>query len=182
EQQRRWCLRREVNVSALPSLPQSVSRGASISGLPRFTHLLRPARLLGALYGSDRLPGQRRLLRPGFQRDRSVAGYDYSGGWTPPLVGLSPTGTTTRLAARPRNDAVAHGCSRVRSISAALQLMPARRRSAASPSNATCPQTGRLPRGWSQDLARVSADPSIPDAIGAPAPGRQAVVHGQRPT
>src|SRR5262249_10288796 len=31
-----------------------------------------------------------------------VAGYDYSGGWTPPLVGLSPTGTTTRLAARLR--------------------------------------------------------------------------------
>jgi len=30
--------------------------------------LLRPASLLGALYGSDRLPGQRRLLRPGFQR------------------------------------------------------------------------------------------------------------------
>ena len=32
----------------------------------------------------------------------TVAGYDYSGGWTPPLVGLSPTGTTTRLAARLR--------------------------------------------------------------------------------
>jgi len=47
-------------------------------------------------------PGQRRLLLPGFQRDRPVAGYDYSGGWTPPLVGLSPTGTTTRLAARLR--------------------------------------------------------------------------------
>jgi len=28
--------------------------------------------------------------------------HDYSGGWTPPLVGLSPTGTTTRLAARLR--------------------------------------------------------------------------------
>src|SRR5262245_46895900 len=90
------------HVSALPSLPQSVSRGASISGLPRFTHLLRPARLLGALYGSDRLPGQRRLLLPGFQRDRPVAGYDYSGCWTPPLVGVSPTGMTTRLAARLR--------------------------------------------------------------------------------
>ena len=85
-----------------PNHPQSASRGASISGLPRFTHLLRPARLLGALYGSDRLPGQRRLLLPGFQRDRPVAGYNYSGGWTPPLVGLSPTGTTTRLAARLR--------------------------------------------------------------------------------
>jgi hypothetical protein len=30
--------------------------------------LLRPVRLLGALYRSDRSPGQRRLLLPGFQR------------------------------------------------------------------------------------------------------------------
>ena len=29
-----------------------------------------------------------------------AAGYDYSSGWTPLLVGLSPTGTTTSLAAR----------------------------------------------------------------------------------
>jgi hypothetical protein len=43
-------------------------REAFISGLPRFTHLLRPARLLGTLHGSDRSPSQRRLLLPGFQR------------------------------------------------------------------------------------------------------------------
>ena len=30
-----------------------------------------------------------------------AAGYHYSGGWTPPLVGLTPTGTTASLAARP---------------------------------------------------------------------------------
>ena len=29
-----------------------------------------------------------------------AAGYDYSGGWTPPLVGLAPTGTTASLAAQ----------------------------------------------------------------------------------
>src|SRR5262245_25508149 len=29
-----------------------------------------------------------------------AAGYDYSSGWTPPLVGLAPTGTTASLAAR----------------------------------------------------------------------------------
>src|SRR5262249_31346317 len=57
------------------------------------------ARLLALLYGSDPSPSRRGLLLPGFQRDRPVAGYDYSSGWTPLLAGLSPTGTTTRLAA-----------------------------------------------------------------------------------
>jgi len=37
-------------------------------GASWFTHLLRPARLLDALYGSDRFPSHRRLLHPGFQR------------------------------------------------------------------------------------------------------------------
>jgi len=41
---------------------------ASLHWLPRFTHLLRPAKLLAPLYGSDRLPGRRGLLLPGFQR------------------------------------------------------------------------------------------------------------------
>ena len=79
---------------------KSVSRGRRISRLPRFTHLLRPARLLGALYGSDRFPSHRRLLLPGFQRDRPVAGYNYSIDWTPLLAGLSPAGMAARLAAR----------------------------------------------------------------------------------
>src|SRR5262252_369046 len=58
-------LRRRNSVSALPKLPQSVSRGGKFSR-PWFTHLLRPASLLDALYGSDRSPGQRRLLHPSF--------------------------------------------------------------------------------------------------------------------
>src|SRR6516165_4805045 len=79
---------------------KSVSRGRRISRLPRFTHLLRPARLLGALYGSDQFPSHRRLLLPGFQRDRPVAGYDYSIDWTPLLAGLSTAEMAARLAAR----------------------------------------------------------------------------------
>ena len=61
-------LHRCASGSALPKPPQSVSRGASISRLPRFAHLLRPASLLAPLHGSDRYPGRRGLLHPGFQR------------------------------------------------------------------------------------------------------------------
>jgi len=79
-------LRRGLTGSALSKPPQSVSRGETISGLPRFAHLLRPASLLAPLYGSDRFPSRRGLLLPGFQRDRLVAGYDYNSDWTPLLA------------------------------------------------------------------------------------------------
>jgi hypothetical protein len=42
-------LRQALSGSALPKSLQSVSRRVSISGLPRFTHLLRPASLLAPL-------------------------------------------------------------------------------------------------------------------------------------
>jgi hypothetical protein len=42
-------LRQVLSGSALPTSLQSVSRRVSISGLPRFAHLLRPARLLAPL-------------------------------------------------------------------------------------------------------------------------------------
>src|SRR5208282_6201096 len=100
EQPCRLSLRRDVSGSALPTIPQIRFMRGNISGLPRFTHLLRPASLLALLYGSDRSPSRRGLLHPGFQRDRPVVGYDYSSGWTPLLVGLSPTGMAARLAAR----------------------------------------------------------------------------------
>jgi hypothetical protein len=48
-------LRRDLNSSALPRLPQSASHGARISGLQWFTHLVRPASLLAPLYGPDRV-------------------------------------------------------------------------------------------------------------------------------
>jgi hypothetical protein len=63
-------LRRGFSGSALLVSPHSVLSGGSITGLPRFTHLLRPARLLAPLHGPDRFSGQRGLLLPGFQRDR----------------------------------------------------------------------------------------------------------------
>ena len=91
-------LRRSVNGSALPISPQSVSRGCPSRGF-HGSHLLRPAQLLAPLYGSDQFPSRRGLVLPGFQRDRPVAGYDYSSGWTPLLTGLSPAGMTARLAA-----------------------------------------------------------------------------------
>jgi hypothetical protein len=94
-------LRRMTTGSALPTLPQSVPRGRSISWLHWFAsatacqvarppvriRLERPA--LGDFYfqafnGSVSLP---------------VAGYDYNSDWTPLLAGLSPAGMAASLAA-----------------------------------------------------------------------------------
>ncbi len=55
--------------------------------------------MLAPLHGSDRLPGQRGLLHPGFQRNGLVAGHDYSSDWTPLLAGLSPAGMAASLPA-----------------------------------------------------------------------------------
>src|SRR5262249_40055775 len=54
--------------SALPIIPQSVSRGARFFRGYAGSRLLRPVRLLAPLYGSDRSPSQRGLLLPGFRR------------------------------------------------------------------------------------------------------------------
>src|SRR6266436_4332144 len=91
-----------MSSSALPILPQSVSRAARISGLPDSRNLLRPAKLLA--------PPVR--IRPmhsapeGFYFQASngsvalpVAGYDYNSVWTPLLAGLSPAGMAASLAA-----------------------------------------------------------------------------------
>jgi hypothetical protein len=91
-------LRRNLIGSALPNPRNPFHAGGAFRGF-HGSHLLRPARLLALLYGSDRSPSRRGLLHPGFQRDRPVAGYDYSSGWTPLLAELSPAGTTARLAA-----------------------------------------------------------------------------------
>ena len=61
-------LRRDLSGSALPLVPQSVSRGARISGLPG-SLTLRPARLLAPLRRiGPGLPSPRGLLLPGFRR------------------------------------------------------------------------------------------------------------------
>src|SRR5215813_8593823 len=74
-------LRRDLNSSALPILPQSVSRGARISGLPdsRICYGLPSCSPPEGFYfqasnGSVALP---------------VAGYDYNSDWTPLLAGLT---------------------------------------------------------------------------------------------
>src|SRR5262249_41588993 len=83
-------LRRVLSSSALPILPQSVSRGARLSGLPG-SRLLRPVRLLAPLYGSDWAFNGPVVL--------PVAGCDYNSDWTPLLAGLSPAGMAASLAA-----------------------------------------------------------------------------------
>jgi hypothetical protein len=94
-------LRRGLSGSALPKSPQSVSRGVSISRLPRFAF---------ATACQFARPPVR--IRPGFPAvgdfyfqasnglgSLPVTGYDYNSDWTPLLVGLSPTGTAASLAA-----------------------------------------------------------------------------------
>ena len=96
-------LRHGLTGSALPTIPQSVSRGCQISWLHWFAITLRPARLLAPLYGSGRVSP----TIGGFYFQASngsvtlpVAGYDYNSNWTPLLAGLSPAGTAASFAAQ----------------------------------------------------------------------------------
>src|SRR5690349_17219252 len=85
-------LRRDLNGSALPTLPQSVSRGARFRGFTG-SHLLRPVRLLAPLDGSDRVSpatGGFYIQASGGSVALPAAGYDYNSDWTPLLAGLSP--------------------------------------------------------------------------------------------
>ena len=94
-------LRRDLSSSALPILPQSVSRGARISGLP-------DSRICYGL-PSCSLPCTDQTDRSAFESfyfqasNRSVAlpvaGYDYNSDWTPLLAGLSPARMAANLAA-----------------------------------------------------------------------------------
>src|SRR6185312_13932929 len=98
---RRRGLRRDPNGSALPTLPQSVSRGARFRGFTG-SHLLRPVRLLAPLDGSDRVSpatGGFYIQASGGSVALPAAGYDYNSDWTPLLAGLSPAGMAASLAA-----------------------------------------------------------------------------------
>jgi hypothetical protein len=98
----RYCLRRLTNGSALPTLPQSVPRGWSISWLHWFAS--------ATACRVARPPARIRLDRPAFDDfyfqafngsvSLSVAGYNYNSDWTPLLAGLSPAGMAASLAAR----------------------------------------------------------------------------------
>src|SRR3954471_22802346 len=77
---RRRGLRRDLSGSALPTLPQSVSRGARFRGFTG-SHLLRPVRLLAPLDGSDRVSpatGGFYIQASDGLVARPVAGYDYN--------------------------------------------------------------------------------------------------------
>ena len=95
-------LRRMTTGSALPTLPQSVPRGRSISWLHWFAS--------ATACQVARPPVRIRLERPAFgdfyfqafngSVSLSVAGYNYNSDWTPLLAGLSPAGMAASLAAR----------------------------------------------------------------------------------
>src|SRR3954463_4718035 len=94
-------LRRDPSGSALPTLPQSVSRGPGFRGFTG-SRLLRPVRLLAPLDGSDRVSpatGGFYIQASGGLVARPAAGYDYNSLWTPLLAGLSPAGMAASLAA-----------------------------------------------------------------------------------
>src|SRR6185437_9271206 len=98
---RRRGLRRDLNGSALPTLPQSVSRGARFRGFPG-SPLLRPVRLLAPLDGSDRVSpatGGFYIQASGGSVALPAAGYGCNSDWTPLLAGLSPAGMGASLAA-----------------------------------------------------------------------------------
>src|SRR3954454_23843327 len=98
---RRRGLRRDLSGSALPTLPQSVSRGARFRGFTG-SPLLRPVRLLAPLDGSDRVSpatGGFYIQASGGSVALPAAGYDYNSNWTPLLAGLSPAGMAASLAA-----------------------------------------------------------------------------------
>src|SRR6266567_1887378 len=99
-------LRRDLSGSALPILPQSVSRGARISGLPGSHICYSLSGCSPPCTDQTGTPSLRGLLLPGFQRIGlpPVAGYNYNSDWTPLLAGLSPAGMAASLAARSCRD------------------------------------------------------------------------------
>jgi hypothetical protein len=94
-------LRRVQTDSALPKSSQSVSREVSISWLSRFTHLLRPARLLAPCTDPTGLPAVGDFYFRAFNGlvTLPVVGYNYNSDWTHLLVRLSLTGMAASLAA-----------------------------------------------------------------------------------
>src|SRR5258705_10065370 len=64
-------LRRDLSSSALPILPAIRFTRGKYFGASRFTHLLRPAKLLAPLYGSDRCARPPRAFTSRLPTDRS---------------------------------------------------------------------------------------------------------------
>jgi hypothetical protein len=126
-------LRRMTTGSALPTLPQSVPRGRSISWLHWFAS--------ATACRVARPPVRIRLERPAFgdfyfqafngSVSLPVAGYNYNSDWTPLLAGLSPAGMAASFAARsfateprlPRNAPYDRSCLKADIRRAALRVI-----------------------------------------------------------
>src|SRR6202051_2666130 len=76
-------LRRDLSSSALPILPAIRFTRGKYFGASRFTHLLRPAKLLAPLYGSDRHARPSRAFTSRLPTDRLPS----------PLLGITTTAT-----------------------------------------------------------------------------------------
>src|SRR3954468_9547283 len=94
-------LRRDLNGSALPTLPQSVSRGTRFSRLHWFA-FATACQVARPLDGSNQVSpatGGFYIQASGGSVALPAAGYDYNSDWTPLLAGLSPAGMAASLAA-----------------------------------------------------------------------------------
>jgi hypothetical protein len=94
-------LRRGPSVSALPNIPQSVSRGFTISRIQWFAHCYGLPVCLPPCTDPTGFPAVGDVYVQAFGGSVTLlaAGYDYSIDWTPMLAGLAPAGMTTSLAA-----------------------------------------------------------------------------------
>src|ERR1700687_5324043 len=95
-------LRRDLSSSALPILPAIRFTRGKYFGASRFTHLLRPAKLLAPLYGSDRHARPSRAFTSRLPTDRlpsPLLDMTTTATGTPLLAGLSPARMAASLAA-----------------------------------------------------------------------------------
>ena len=94
-------LRHGPKGSALPMIPQSVSRGARISGLLWFADCYGLSGCWPPCTDLTGLPANGGFYFQAFDRSVAlpVAGYDYNSDWTPLLAGLSPAGMAASFAA-----------------------------------------------------------------------------------
>src|SRR3954467_4749903 len=95
-------LRRDPSGSALPTLPQSVSRGTRFSRLHWFAfatacQVARPPGRIGPSFPGP--PGAFTSRLSAGLAPFSAPGYDHNSHWTPLLAGLSPAGMAASLAA-----------------------------------------------------------------------------------
>src|SRR5262249_29442878 len=94
-------LRHGPKGSALPMIPQSVSRGARISGLLWFADCYGLSGCWPPCTDLTGLPANGGFYFQAFNGSviLPAAGYDYNSDWTPLLAGLSPAGMAASLAA-----------------------------------------------------------------------------------